>query len=60
MEYEYCCGKKITSGIGTLKQIKNYVDRGTLIPSYSAQISPHFDCSCEIWDTPVSGLYQRL
>ena len=42
--------KKISSGIFSLKHIKEFVDQKTLISVYNAIIQPHFSYCCEVWN----------
>ena len=42
---------KISSGIGAIRKLKEFVDRNTLVLVYNALIQPHFDYCCEVWDT---------
>jgi hypothetical protein len=51
--------KKVTSGIGAMRRIRDFVDRETLSSIYNALIRPHFDYCSEVWDTLV-GLSSRL
>ena len=52
--------KKVTSGIGAIRKIRDFVDRETLISVYNALINPHFDYCSEVWDTMGVGLSNRL
>ena len=52
--------KKVTSGIGAIRKIRDLVDRETLISVYNALITPHFDYCSEVWDTMGVGLSNRL
>ena len=52
--------KKVTSGIGAIRKIRDCVDRDTLISIYNALINPHFDYCSEVWDTLGVGLSNRL
>ena len=51
---------KVSSGIGALKKLKEFVDRDTLVLVCNALIQPHFDYCCEIWDELGKGLGERL
>ena len=51
---------KITSGIGAIMRIKDYVEQSTLVTVYNALTQPYFDYCCEIWDTCNKGLSERL
>ena len=42
--------KKITSGLGALRRIKEFVDQKTLLSIYNAIIQPYFDYCCEVWN----------
>jgi hypothetical protein len=52
--------KKVTSGIGAMRRIRDFVDRETLSSIYNALIRPHFDYCSEVWDTLGVGLSSRL
>ena len=52
--------KRVSSGIGAIKRIRDFVDRDTLISVYNALIRPHFDYCSEVWDTLGNGLSNRL
>ena len=52
--------KRVSSGIGAIRRIRNFVDRDTLISVYNALIRPHFDNCSEVWDTLGNGLSNRL
>ena len=52
--------KKVTSGIGAIRKIRDFVDRDTLISIYNALINPHFEYCSEVWDTLGVGLSNRL
>ena len=52
--------KKVSSGIGAMSRIRDFVDRDTLISVYNALIRPHFDYCSEVWDTLGNGLSNRL
>ena len=52
--------KKVTSGIGVIRKIRDLVDRETLISVYNALINPHFDYCSEVRDTMGVGLSNRL
>ena len=51
---------KVSSGIGTIKKLKEFVDRDTLVLVYNALIQPHFDYCYEVWDELDKGLIERL
>ena len=38
-----CIASKVSSGIGALKKLKEFVNRNTLVLVYNALIQPHFD-----------------
>ena len=40
--------KKVTSGIGAIRKIRDFVDRETLTNVYNALINPHFDYCSEV------------
>ena len=52
--------KKISSGIGAIKRLRDYVNRDTLVSVYNALVQPHFDYCCEVWDSLGAGLSLRL
>jgi hypothetical protein len=51
---------KISSGIGAIRKLKEFVNRDTLVSVYNSLIQPHFDYCCEVWDTLGQGLSDRL
>ena len=51
---------KVTSGIGAIRKIRDFVNRDTLISIYNALINPHFDYCSEVLDTLGVGLSNRL
>jgi hypothetical protein len=52
--------KKVTSAIGAMRRIRDFVDRETLSSIYNALVRPHFDYCSEVWDTLGVGLSRRL
>ena len=52
--------KKVASGIGAIRKIRDFVDQKTLISVYQALINPHFDYCSEVWDTIGVSLSNRL
>ena len=52
--------KKVFSGIGGVRRIRDFVDRDTLISVYKSLIRPHFDYCSEVWDALGNGLSNRL
>ncbi len=52
--------RKVTSGVGALKRIRDFADRETLISIYNALVRPHFDYCSEVWDTLGIGHSTRL
>ncbi len=52
--------KKVTSGIGAMRRIRDSVDRETLSSIHNALVRPHFDYCSEVWDTLGVGLSSRL
>ena len=42
--------KKITSGISVLRQIKEFVEKDTLVSVYNSIVRPYFTYCCEVWD----------
>ena len=55
-----CIASKISSGIGVIRKLREFVDRNTLVLVYNALIQPHFDYCCEVWDALGKGLSERL
>ena len=51
---------KISSGIGAIRKLKEFVNRNTLVSVYNSLIQPHFDYCCEVWDTLGQGLSDRI
>ena len=51
---------KISSGIGAIRKLKEFVNGDTLVSVYNSLIQPHFDYCCEVWDTLGQGLSDRL
>ena len=43
--------KKVTSGIGAMRRVRDFVDRETLSSIYNALVRPHFDHCSEVWNT---------
>ena len=52
--------RKVSSGIGALKKLKEFVDRDTLVLVCNALIQPHFDYCSEVWDELAKGLGEGL
>lgn len=52
--------KKLTSGIGAIRRIREFVDRETLVAIHNAIVQPHFNYCSEVWDTLGEGLSKRL
>ena len=52
--------KKVTSGIGAMRRIRDFIDGETLSSIYNALVRPHFDYCSEVWDTLGVGLSNRL
>ncbi|EDO35618.1 predicted protein, partial [Nematostella vectensis] len=52
--------KKVSSGIGALRRIRDFVDRDTLLSIHNAIIRPHFNYCSEVWDTLGQGNSKRL
>jgi hypothetical protein len=42
--------KKITSGISALRQIKEFVEKDTLVSVYNSIVCPYFTYCCDVWD----------
>ena len=55
-----CIASKISSGIGAIRKLREFVDRNTLVLVYNALIQPHFDYCCEVWDAIGKCLSERL
>ena len=51
---------KVSSGIGAIKRLKEFVDKSTLVKVYNALIQPYFDYCSEVWDYFNKGLSDRL
>ena len=52
--------KKITSGISALRQIKEFVEKDTLISVYNSIVRPYFTYCCEVWDVFGETQSKRL
>ena len=52
--------KRVSSGIGAIRKIRDFVDRDTLISVCNALIRSHFDYCSEVWDTLENCLSNRL
>ena len=52
--------KKLTSGIGAIRRIREFVDSETLVAIHNAIVQPHFNYCSEVWDTLGEGLSKRL
>ena len=52
--------KKITSGIGAIRRIKQFVDRNALISVFNALVQPHFNYCSELWDCVSLCQFKRL
>ena len=50
---------KVSSGIGAIKKLKEFVDRDTLVLVYNALIQPHFDYCSEVWGELDEGFIER-
>ena len=42
--------KKISSGIGAIRRLTEYVDQDSLLSVYNAIVQPYFSYCCEVWD----------
>ena len=42
--------KKISTGLGAIRRVKEYVDKKTLLSIYHAIIQPYFNYCCEVWN----------
>ena len=51
---------KVSSGIGAIKRLREFVDQSTLVKVYNALIQPFFDYCSEVWDCFNKGLSDRL
>ena len=51
---------KVSSGIGAIKRLREFVDQSTLVKVYNALIQPYFDYCSEVWDCFNKGLSDRL
>lgn len=49
--------KKLMSGIGAIRRIREFVDRTAV---HNAIVQPHFNYCSEVWDTLGEGLSKRL
>lgn len=49
--------KKLTSGIGAIRRIREFVDRAAV---HNAIVQPHFNYCSEVWDTLGKGLSKHL
>ena len=52
--------KKITSAIGALKQVCQFIDTNTALKIYEALIQPHFDYFSTVWDGLSITLNDKL
>ena len=52
--------KKICSGIGVLRRIRQFVPQGSLITLYNSLIQPYFDYCSPLWDTCDKTLRNKL
>ena len=52
--------KKITSGISALRQIKEFVEKDTLVSVYKSIVRPYFTYCCEVWDVFGETQSKRL
>ena len=55
----YICSK-VSSGIGAIKRLREFVDQSTLVKVYHALIQTYFDYCSEVWDCFNKGLSDRL
>ena len=51
---------KVSSGIGAIKRLREFVDQSTLVKVYNALIQPYFDYCSEVWDYFNKRLSDRL
>ena len=52
--------KKICSGIGVLRRIRQFVPQGSLVTLYNSLIQPYFDYCSPLWDTCDKTLRNKL
>ena len=52
--------KKITSRISALRQIKEFVEKDTLVSVYNSIVRPYFTYCCEVWDVFGETQSKRL
>ena len=55
--------KKLSSGIGAIRRLREYLDKDSLLSVYNALVQPYFNYCCEIWDvfgTTQSNRLQKL
>ena len=52
--------KKITSGISALRQIKEFVEKDTLVSVYNSIVRPYFTYCFEVWDVFGETQSKRL
>ena len=52
--------KKLTTSIGAIWRIREFVDKETLVAVHNAKVQPHFNYCSEVWDTLGEGLSKRL
>ena len=55
--------KKVSSGIGALRRLTDYVDKDSLLSVHNALVQPYFNYCCEVWDVfgrTQSNLLQKL
>ena len=52
--------KNLTSCIGAIRRIREFVDRETVVAVHNAILQPHFNYCSEVWDTFGEGLSKRL
>ena len=59
VDIEEIC-KKICSGIGVLRRIRQFVPQGSLVTLYNSLIQPYFDYCSPLWDTCDKTLRNKL
>ena len=52
--------KKICSGIGVLRRIRQFIPQGSLVTLYESLIQPYFDYCSPFWDTCDKTLRNKL
>jgi len=58
-QVDHAC-KKAARGLGVMRQIRDFVPKGTLENIYHTMVLPHFDYCAPVWDTCGKGLCDRM